>query len=114
MDWNTILISALSAVLSGGGIAGLVFFRENKRAKQLANETTASEQWRELYEKMESKHDKLSLKIDSLFKENSYLRDQNNNLTTQKAVLTMYKCSTLNCTNRQPPFGSQQNLKTNE
>lgn len=107
MDWTTILVAAVSALISGGGIAGLVFFRENKRARQLENEATASSQWRELYEKSEAKVESQSVKIDALYKENNYLRDQNNSLTTQKAVLTMYKCETLECANRKPPFGSQ-------
>lgn len=109
MDWTTVLVAVLSSLVSGGGIAGLVFFKENKRARQLDNETTASAQWRELYEKSEAKVDGLNLKVDALYKENGYLRDQNDSLKTQRAVLTMYKCETLNCTNRQPPFGSQIN-----
>lgn len=109
MDWTTILVAAVSALISGGGIAGLVFFRENKRARQLENEATASSQWRELYEKSEAKVESQSLKIDALYKENGYLRDQNNSLTTQKAVLTMYKCEMPECANRKPPFGSQLN-----
>lgn len=105
LDWMTIIMS----LVSGGGIAGLVFFRENKRSKQLDNETTASAQWRELYEKSEAKVEQQALKIEALYKENNYLRDQNNNLTTQRAVLTMYKCETLNCADRRPPFASQLN-----
>lgn len=108
MDWTAIVMT----LISGGGIAGLMFFRENKRSKQLNNETTASAQWRELYEKSEAKVESQALKIEALYKENSYLRDQNNNLTTQRAVLSMYKCETLGCDHRQPPFGSQiNNLK---
>lgn len=109
IDWNGVIVGVVSALVSGGGIAGIFYFRENKRAKQLDNETTASAQWRELYEKSEIKVDSQSKKIDAQYKESNYLRDQNNNITTQNAVLKMYKCETLGCTNRQPPFGSQIN-----
>lgn len=112
MDWTTIIIAAVSALISGGGIAGVVFFRENKRAKQLENEATASSQWRELYEKSEAKVESQSLKIDALYKENNRLRDENNSLTTQRAVLASYKCETIGCVERRPPFGSQLNNKT--
>lgn len=112
MDWTTIITALASALLSGGGIAGVVFFRENKRARQLQNETTASAQWRELYEKSEAKVESQGLKIEALYKENNYLRDQNNSLTTQRAVLTMYKCETLACADRKPPFGSQFTSKS--
>lgn len=107
MDWNIVITAIISSLIPTGGIAGFVFFRENKRAKQLENETTASAQWRELYEKSEAKVEGLNLKVDALYKENGYLRDQNDSLKTQRAVLTMYKCEKLNCTDRQPPFGSQ-------
>lgn len=106
MDWTTIIVALISALVSSSGIAGVIFFRENKRARQLENETTASAQWRELYEKSEAKVESQGKKIESLYKENGYLRDQNNSLTTQKAVLTMYKCETLECANRRPPFGT--------
>lgn len=109
MDWTTIIVAAVSALISGGGIAGIVFFRENKRAKQLQNEATASSQWRELYEKSEAKVESQSVKIDALYKENNRLRDENNSLTTQAAVMTMYKCEKLVCADRMPPFGSQFN-----
>lgn len=111
MDWTTILISLIAALIPTGGITWFAFFKENKRTKQLENETTASEQWRELYEKSEAKVESLNIKIDTLYKENGYLRDQNNSLTTQKAVLVMYKCESLECMNRKPPFGSQFNNK---
>lgn len=109
MDWSTVIIAIVSALVSGGGIAGIVFFKENKRARQLQNETTASAQWRELYDKAEAKVESQNKKIDALYKENGYLRDHNNSLTTQKAVLTMYKCESLGCATRKPPFGSQLN-----
>lgn len=106
MDWTTIIVALISALVSSSGIAGVIFFRENKRARQLENETTASAQWRELYEKSEAKVESQGNKIESLYKENGYLRDQNNSLTTQKAVLVMYKCEVLECANRRPPFGT--------
>ncbi|MEG1289565.1 MAG: hypothetical protein RSE25_04940 [Bacteroidales bacterium] len=101
MDWTAIL----TALLSGGGVIGIFYYKENKRAKQLENEATASSQWRELYEKSEIKCDAKDLKIDSLYKENGLLRDNNNDLTTQNAILKLQKCEIKGCEKRQPPRG---------
>ncbi len=105
MNWTTILVSLLSGLLSGGGLAGLFFFKENKRDRQLKNESTASAQWKDLYEKSEAKVEAQSTKIDILYKEKERQRDQIDSLKTQKAVLVVYKCEMLGCAQRKPPFG---------
>lgn len=107
MDWTTVLTGLISALISGGGLMGVFYMKENKKAKQLENESTASSQWMELYEKSAQKNEKLQTKLDASYKENSMLRDTNNNLTTQNAVLKVYKCESISCNNRKPPFGSK-------
>ena len=104
MDWTTILVAVLSALLSGGGIAGLMFFKENKRAKQLENETTASSQWRELYLDAKGEIRELNNKIDGLYKTIGDLRNLGNGLKTQNAVLTTLKCENVACSIRIPPL----------
>ena len=93
MDWMSLLSSIVTAILTGGGITAFLYRKENKRAKQLENETTASSQWRELYERAEARADALSVKVDELYKKLSCLRDENNGLTTQNAVLKILKRS---------------------
>lgn len=105
MDWTTIITSFLGSLGLSGGITGLFYFRENKHAKQLANDATAAQQWKELYEKAEAKNEALEGKIDSLHRENNQLRDANNTLTTQNAVLEMQKCEVNGCATRRPPRG---------
>lgn len=104
IDWQTVIISALSIILTGGGLASIFFFRENKQAKRLENEATASEQWQALYEKSEEKVDSLNQKIEELFKEKEYLRDRLNEATTQNARLELLKCAVLKCLDRKPPI----------
>ncbi len=106
MDITTVITAILSALISGGGIAGVVFYRENKRARQLQNESTASAQWRELYEKSEAKVEVQSQKIETLYRANGRLRDQNNKLTTENVKLAIYKCNTISCASRTPPLGT--------
>lgn len=105
MDWNTIITSLLSGFLTGGSLAGVVYFKENKRNKQLQNDVLASSQWKELFEKEEAKNEKLNTKLDALYKENSLLRDKNNDLSSQNAVLKIHKCEIIGCDNRKPPRG---------
>lgn len=104
MDWGTIIVSLGGSFLTGGAFISLLYRRENKRAKQLENETTASAQWRELYEQAEAKVSAQSVKIDELYRKIGHLRDQNNGLTTQNAVLKILKCKRIGCTDRQPPI----------
>ena len=55
MDWTTIISAAVAAISAGGGI-GIFFDRKHKkRAAELANESTVSSQWKELYERSEAK-----------------------------------------------------------
>lgn len=116
MDWNAIISALISALLASGGLGVILFYKDNKRAKQLANENTASAQWRELYEKSELKCDAQSTKIDELYTKIGHLRDQNNGLTTQNAVLKILKCKRLGCSDRQPPLDRKEecNFKTED
>lgn len=106
INWTTVIATIISFLTTGGGLVGIFFYRENKRAKQLQNETSASEQWRELYLDAKEEIKTLNNKIDGMYKTIGCMRDQINSLLTQKAVLTMFKCETLNCPTRKPPFGS--------
>jgi hypothetical protein len=108
MDWMSLLSSIAAAILTGGGITAFLHRKENKRAKQLENEATASSQWRELYERAEARAETLNTKVDELYKKLGYLRDQNNGLTTQNAVLKILKCKRIGCSDRQPPIARKE------
>lgn len=97
-----------AAISAGGGI-GIFFDRKHKkRAAELANESTVSSQWKELFERSEKKVDAQSDKIEGLYKTIGNMRSQLDGLASQKAVLTLYKCCKVNCPDREPPFGSQE------
>lgn len=104
MDWGSIIMSVIGALTTGGVFSSIFFFKENKKKKQLDNDSTASSQWQELYERAEAKSESQSKKIEELFKANNDLRDQNNNLTTENAVLKIIKCKRISCEDRDPPL----------
>lgn len=99
------LIAEIGALLAGGGLAGALFYRERKRGEQLKNETTASEQWRALFERSDADVRQRDSKIDKLYNEIAHLRTENNHLSTEVAVLTVHKCEVKGCAKRQPPSG---------
>ena len=45
MDWATIIISLGGALLTGGGALSLLYYKENRRAKQIDNEKSIIEEW---------------------------------------------------------------------
>ncbi len=102
MDWTTIVVSFVTAIVSSGGIASILFFKESKRARQLQNEVTASAQWRELYDKSEGRIISQANRIDALYKEIGRLRNQKDELTTQNALYTIFRCGDVGCATRKP------------
>lgn len=109
MEWGNVIIGFVSALVSGGGLLGIVYYKENKRAKQLANDEAAAAQWRSLYEHQMAKNEALNAKIDRLYNEATALRNENNELTTLNAKLTIFKCERIECERRQPPINSNIN-----
>ena len=51
-DWITDIVALLGGIGGLGGICSIfLFYRENKRAKQLENDHTANAEWQDLVEK---------------------------------------------------------------
>ena len=105
MDWTTIISSLIAALLGGGGIGTLFYWRETKRAKQTENELKLAEGWKKLAEKYEAIVERKDEKIEELYAENGQLRNDKDILSTEVAVLKVYKCIDIACAGRKPPFG---------
>ena len=103
MENLTHIIAEIGALIAGGGLAGALFYRERKRAEHLKNETTASEQWRLLFERSDKDNREKDVKIDTLYDEIAKWRDENNKLITENTILSMQKCVVNGCANRKPP-----------
>lgn len=115
------IISALTTVLGillGGG--GVLFWKQDKRAKEIENEAHQSEEWRKLYERSEQDSRDKSDKIDRLYDEKKELRERFETLMAECAELKIQnkeleyqKCQRFECLKRCPPRFYNQN-NTNE
>ena len=113
MEWGTILTSLIAALLGSGGVGAIMYRKENKRGKQVENEKSLADGWKELAEgkqaridTLETTVDKKDEKIDAQYAEMAELRNIIDHLRTENAVLKVYKCVKVGCIERQPPFGS--------
>lgn len=116
------IISALTTVLGillGGG--GVLFWKQDKRAKEIENEAKQSDEWRKLYERSEQDSRDKSDKIDRLYDEKKELRERFETLMAECAELKIQnkeleyqKCQRFECLKRCPPRFYNQNNKINE
>ena len=116
------IISALTTVLGillGGG--GVLFWKQDKRAKEIENEAKQSDEWRKLYERSEQDSRDKSDKIDRLYDEKKELRERFETLMAECAELKIQnkeleyqKCQRFECLKRCPPRFYNQNNNINE
>lgn len=115
MDWGTIIISVIGAVVGGGGLAGvfvpLLNRKEKKRSLQLENMAKINDEWKRLADERGAKIDKLNDKIDSLYEDMSEYRRQLDDANTRAAVAEIMKCVRTGCTDREPPFGQGADIR---
>lgn len=116
------IISALTTLLGillGGG--GVLFWKQDKRAKEIENEAHQSDEWRKLYERSEQDSRDKSDKIDRLYDEKKELRERFESLMAECAELKIQnkeleyqKCQRFECLKRCPPRFYNQNNKEYE
>jgi len=96
MDVATLLITLITTLLSGGGVAGFMQYKQNKKAKELENDKAASEQWRALYEEQTKTVQALR---ERLHETRTLLEEEKR----QTLMCRFYVCEKLDCTDREPP-----------
>lgn len=108
-------MSICTAVLGGGGV---LYWKQDKRAKEIQNEARQSEEWRKLYERSEQDSREKDAKIDALYEEKKELRERYeqkceecNSLKLEKQKLEFLKCEQFDCLNRKPPRFFCENIK---
>lgn len=65
MDWLNLVTAILGAIAGGGGV-GLFFWKQNRAAKVIQNESALSEEWKRLYEEQRDKRLENEAKIEEL------------------------------------------------
>ena len=113
MDWMTIGLAFLTFI-SGGGIAAIVLLPQKRRSAEIENEAKVSEQWKELYIQFREEKSRQSDLIDKLYDDLTAARNQNNTLTTNNAILKLWKCEILECGYRKPPISADPFKKLEE
>lgn len=114
MDWNGLISGLIAGAFSSGFAMSLMYFKENKKAKQLENEKAAIDEWQDIAQERKSRCDELKesldhkdAKIEELYKENAQLRQRSDTLSSKNAALSLLKCRDLTCAHRKPPFGNK-------
>ena len=120
MDWTTIITTAMTLLLGGGGIIGLVTVKDKKYSAMLDNVKSAIEtssktndewkdiaqQWREECQEYKQSLEKKDAKIDAMYVCISQCREKTDNLKSQLVECDLYRCDKMDCPDRIPPFGS--------
>ncbi len=116
------IISALTTLLGillGGG--GVLYWKQDKRAKVLENEAKQSDEWRKLYERSDQDSRDKDAKIDAMYAEKKELRqeldrksEEITELKLKNKELEYQKCQRFEYLKRCPPRFYNQNHKINE
>lgn len=100
---------SLLSVLGGGT---WLYFRQERKSKELANENTAIAQWQDLFAQYKSECTEKDAKIDKLYDEIKSHRDEKIKLRNEKAdlmventKLKLTHCEIKGCAKRIPPTG---------
>lgn len=124
ITWLTVLINAIIALLSAGGVGWIITAREDKKQKQLENKEKEQEiedhkkdevikDWKEIAEERRARCEELKLEVE---KKDSKIWEKDNAISELKAklddrntycaVAELLKCSKVQCESRIPPFAS--------
>ena len=102
MEWLVSLISSILGLLLGGG--GVLFYKQNRAAKVIENESNLVKEWEKLYKEEKSKREINSEKLEKLSLEVAELKGMVEILKADKINLMHYKCTNIDCDKRQPPM----------
>lgn len=125
MEWTTIILAALSALIPSG-LIGLFTIREQRKAaklendgKQIENKEKEDNRWEKLADQLSDQVEQLNTQIMSLNERLdkkderiieledrcASLRQRLDEANTDLAKASLLKCNRLNCTTRRPPLG---------
>ncbi|MBO7314427.1 MAG: hypothetical protein J6U49_02055 [Alistipes sp.] len=110
MDWSALLIAIVGAALGGGGVGSLLYVRENRAQKALANELSLAMGWKEMAERKTEMVAEKDKKIEQLYDERAEQAKIIDDLRSDNARLSVFKCIKIGCADRKPPFGTTNTI----
>ena len=126
ITWATLLINAIIALASAGGVGWIITAREDKKAKALENKKKEQEieehkkdevikDWKEIAEERRVRCEELKSEVDKkdekLTEKDTLISDLRSKLdarNTYCAVAEMLRCETVSCPERKPPYGMKE------
>lgn len=121
IDWVNIIVAAVCSIVGAFGGGSVLYFRQNKREKDISNELREADEWEKLYREKEQKCDAKDAKIDELRNHINLLQEERirliaessakqqemsgqvSQLRTEMIECNWYRCEVCGCKNRQPP-----------
>ena len=85
----------------GGG--SILYFRQNKKLKEMEVVHTQSDEWQELYNDLKEEKKRLNCKVDELYKERNSMVEEKQQLQLKVQQLCWYRCEVEHCQKRKPP-----------
>lgn len=124
MDWTQIIVTALTLLITGGGLVTIVTLGDRKTAALLGNiekilqsNSETNKEWKEIAAEragrcgeLKTDIDRKDDKIDEIYKEKEHLAKELDDLRTAKAISDVLRCTRTGCADRHPPFGQGLNL----
>lgn len=118
MDWSSIIVALVAALVPTGGLTAIVTLKDKKTAAFLENTETLINQWQEIANSRKERMDELKADLDrkedviqEQWKEISGLRNELDHARTDKAVAKLLLCEKTPCTERMPPFGQGDKVR---
>lgn len=118
MDWSSIIVALIAALVPTGGLTAIVTLKDKKTAAFLDNTEKLINQWQEIADGRKVRMDELKADLDrkedviqEQWKEISDLRNELDHARTDKAVAELMRCEKTSCPDRMPPFGQGADVK---
>lgn len=119
-EWINIVVTAVCAIAGAFGGGTLLYFRQNKRQKEIDNELKVADGWEKMYHEKEAKCNAKDAKIDELRRDINNLREGKISLVEEHikeveqlqaevfdlrlklAESNWYRCERCGCQSRKP------------
>lgn len=104
IEWVTAISSAIAGIVGALGGGGVMYFRQNKAAKEIENSSNLAAEWQKLFVESKAEVAEKEAKIDEMRKELNELQSRVNKLEVSLSHTNYWRCEVVDCKNRRPPL----------